>query len=308
MGDYSLYRGRGVDGELRGPDGIANAILSARRYPGNKHLTFLLVEGEGDKHLYENCTDQKRCAIRSIGVKPSAKSVALKVLAILEQNQMMGVLAIVDADFDVLERMQYLSPNVFLTDVHDAELMIVQSPAFEKVLREHGSEHKIAEIEQRAGKDLRALLLEGSQVFGYIRWVSLKKGYALKFDKLEPHKCFDRRTLTIDKAKTLDHIRNKSQQPNISAEQIQMDIAEIQSDEHDLWHVCCGHDLTNVLTWGLREGLHKNNHYEVTQLHLEASLRMSYEYAYFKKTRLYAALQAWEEANQPFVILRQEID
>lgn len=116
----------------------------------------------------------------------------------------------------------------------------------------------------------------------------------------------DRRTLKIDEIKTLDHIRSKSNKLHLSANQIQLDIAEIQSDTHDIWYVCCGHDLTNVLSWGLREGLHKNNHYEVTQLHLEASLRLAYEYAYFKETRLYAALRAWEDANRPFVILQQE--
>lgn len=306
MGDYSLYRGRGVDGTLRSPDGIANAILSVRHYPGNEHLTFLLVEGEGDKHLYENYTDQQRCIVRSIGLKPSAKSETLQVLTILEQNKMAGVLAVVDADFDVLEGKSYLSPNVFLTDAHDTELMVVQSPALEKVLREYASEQKIMEIEQQAGKDIRTLLLDGSKTFGYARWISLKKGYALKFDNLEPNKCFDRRTLKIDEAKTLDHIRSKSSKLQLSVNQMQMDIAGIQSDEHDIWHVCCGHDLTNILCWGLREGLHKNNHYEVTQLHLEASLRLAYEYAHFKKTRLYAGLRAWEEVNQPFVILQQE--
>src|SRR5579883_643288 len=111
MGDYNLYRGRGVDGALRSPDGIANAMLSRRRYRGNEHLIFLLVEGVGDKHLYENYTDQQRCAVRSIGVKPSAKSVTLQVLTILEQNKMEGVLAVVDADFDVLEGKPYSSQN-----------------------------------------------------------------------------------------------------------------------------------------------------------------------------------------------------
>lgn len=305
MGDSSLYRGRGADGMLRSPDGIANAILSVRHYPGNKLLTFVLVEGETDRHLYENATDQQRCSVRSVGMKPSAKSVALQVLAILEQQKVAGVVAIVDADFDVLEEKSYCSANVFLTDAHDTELMVVQSPALEKVLREYGSEQKIAEIEQQTGKGIRAVLLDGSKIFGYTRWVSLKKGYALKFDNLEPNKCFDRRTLRVDEEKTLDHIRKKSQQLHLSVHQIQMDIAEVQSDHHDIWHVCCGHDLTNVLCWGLREGLHKNNHYEVSRLHLEASLRLAYEYAHFKETRLYAALRAWEEVNQPFVILRQ---
>ncbi len=301
MGDYSLYRGRGVERELRGPDGIANALVFKRHYPGNGVLTFLLVEGDTDKRLYETLIDEKRCAIHIA----YSKTTALDVLTILEQNEIKGVLAIVDADFDILEGKQYTSSNVFLTDTHDAELMIVQSPAFEKVLREFGSEQKIEEMKRQTGKDMRTLLLERSQVFGYARWASLKKGLSLKFEGLDLQKCFDRRAFVLDEERTLDHIRNKSQQLHISVQQIQTSIAEIQSDRHDMWYVCCGHDLTNVLSLGLRVGLGTHNHHEVTSHLLEISLRLAYEYAHFQKTRLYAALQVWEETNKPFVILRQ---
>jgi hypothetical protein len=302
MGDYSLYRGRRVENELRGPDGIANALLFKRRYPGNEQLTFLLVEGDTDKRLYENFTDKKGCAIHIA----YSKSTALDTLTILEQSKVAGILAIVDADFDILDGKNHLSPNVFLTDAHDAESTIIQSPALEKLLSEFGSEPKIEEIKRRTGKDIRALLLDGSKTIGYARWISLRKGFALKFEGLDLHKCFDRHTFMIDEMKALDHIRNKSQQLHISAKQIQADIAEIQSDRHDVWHVCCGHDLTMVLSLGLRVAWGTHDHHEVTQPLIETSLRLAYEYAHFKKTHLYAALQAWEVANRPFLILRRE--
>lgn len=120
MGDYSLYRDRRVEGELRRPDGIANAILLTRRYPGNACLTFLLVEGETDKRLYQTFTDEKSCAI----YVAYSKANVIAALTILEESETPGVLALVDADFDVLEGKQYTSPNLFLTDAHDVELMI----------------------------------------------------------------------------------------------------------------------------------------------------------------------------------------
>lgn len=302
MRDYSLYRGRRVERELRGPDGIANALLLKRRYPGNELLTFVLVEGDTDKRLYEAFTDKRSCAIHVA----YSKSTVIEVLTILEQSKVAGVSAIIDADFDVLEGKEYASPNLFLTDTHDAELMIVQSPALEKLLGEFGSESKIEEIKRQTGKDIRTLLLDGSRTFGYTRLLSLRKGLALKFDELELHRCFDRHTFMIDEVKAIDCIRNKSQQLRISAEQIQTGIAEIKSDEYDTWHICCGHDLTNILSWGLRGALGTNNPHEVTSLTIEKSLRLAYEYVHFKQTHLYAALRVWEEANEPFVILRRE--
>jgi Protein of unknown function (DUF4435) len=53
-------------------------------------------------------------------------------LAILEQRGFQGVLAIVDADFDRLVPPTYQSLNLLLTDAHDLETMLIQSPALEK--------------------------------------------------------------------------------------------------------------------------------------------------------------------------------
>lgn len=76
------------------------------------------------------------------------------------------------------------------------------------MLREFGSEQKIAKIREQAGKDIRALLLDGSKIFGYVRWISLRKELALKFDGLELHKCFEQHLFLIDEVKTLRVCRN----------------------------------------------------------------------------------------------------
>ncbi len=59
MGDYSEYRDR----EIRGLDGITNAIILKRQYPGNEFLSFLMVEGDTDKKLYKRFINENRCNI-----------------------------------------------------------------------------------------------------------------------------------------------------------------------------------------------------------------------------------------------------
>ena len=56
--------------------------------------------------------------------------------------------------FDILEGTVPLSQNLLFTDTHDLETMLLNSPALEKVLSEHGSETKINNF----AKDIRQTL------------------------------------------------------------------------------------------------------------------------------------------------------
>ncbi len=53
MGSEHDYRER----ELRSPSAIAPQIIFRREYPGKEELTFLLLEGETDRRLFENFVD-----------------------------------------------------------------------------------------------------------------------------------------------------------------------------------------------------------------------------------------------------------
>ncbi len=297
MGSYSEYRNR----ELRSPDGIANAIILKRQYPGNDLLSFLVIEGDTDRRLYKAFIDEGKCSI----TVAYAKAVALAVLSILEQNNFPGILVIVDADFDVLEGQVLSSPNVLFTDAHDIETMIIRSPALEKVLGEFGSENKIAQFKQDKGKDVRTVLLECGIPVGYLRWVSLKNDYFLKFEGLDFSKFLNKETLTIRETKLIKAVKDKSQRQDIPAEQIKIRIGELRKDNHDMWHVCCGHDLVCILSIGLHKAIGTNDTGEITPVIIERSLRLAYERSHFQQTQLYISIQRWEEANKPFVVLQR---
>lgn len=157
------------------PDRIANRIRLLRtqsQYTGS----FLIVEGDTDARVWTNLVHSTKCRVENAYNKDKA----VQVLNILEQGNFAGVLAVVDADFDILEGTVPLSPNLLFTDTHDLETMLLKSPALEKVLLEHGSEDKIKSF----GKDIRQTLLESAKIIGYLRWASLKFDYCLKFEDL----------------------------------------------------------------------------------------------------------------------------
>jgi hypothetical protein len=291
------------DGELGGPNDIANEIILTRDYPGNEFLSFLLVEGHADRNFYKTFADTNKCEITIAHNEFDARSTVLGVLSILEENSVPGVLAIVDADFDILEGKSPHSPNLLFTDTHDLETMLIKSPALEKVLIEFGSEKKIKEITKSTKKDVRTLLLECGMTIGYLRWVSLRENLSLKFEGLEFAQFIKKDALHIEQLHCLQVVKNKSLRHNIADTQLETYIRDLRDDTHDPWHVCCGHDLVCILSTGLRKIIGTWDPKDVKPDNLERSFRLAFERSYFYKTQLYLSIRQWETVNMPFVIL-----
>lgn len=273
-------------------DSIANTIRMLR----TQHTgSFLIAEGDTDSRVWKNLVDSTKCCVENAYNKDKA----VEVLNILEKENFAGVLAIVDADFWILEGTVPSSPNLLLTDTHDLETMLLKSPALEKLLLEHGSEQKIKDF----AKDIRQTLLESAKVIGYLRWASLKFGYYLKFEDLAFKKFVDEGTLVLNKSNLIKTVKDKSQKQGLNEREIQQKMDSLTTTTQDMWYVCCGHDMIGILSIALCKELGSCKPQKVEPNVLEQDLRLAYESSYFCKTQLYAAIQQWEKNNQPFQVL-----
>ncbi|MFB2920855.1 MULTISPECIES: DUF4435 domain-containing protein [Aerosakkonema] len=279
----------------------ANAIrLRRETFSG----TFLLVEGSSDKTFYERFVDQSECQLICYpGRKPSSKLWAIEVMNILEKEKFQGIFAIVDADFDHLEVPLHSSPNLFRTDTHDLETMLLNSPALDKVIAEFGSEEKTA----RFGQDIRTALLENGMPIGYLRWVSQIDGLNLAFEGIKFSSFINEPTLKIDQLKLIQEVKNKSQAFALDSEYLQQRLMIQKSSDHDPWQICCGHDLVEILSLGLRKAIGSAKTSDVEPNSLERNLRLAYEVTYFCKTQIYLSVHSWEANNQPFKVFRNDL-
>lgn len=280
-------------------DRDANAIRLRRSIFSG---TFLLVEGSSDKIFYERFIDKTACEVVIVSGKPSSKLRVIAVLRILERSSFQGVLAIVDADFDRLEASLHHSPNLLRTDTHDLETMLLNSFALDKVIAEFSSEEKIT----RFGRDVRTALLEAGMSVGYLLWVSQRDGLNLTFDGITFSKFIDEQTLQIDELRLIQEVKNKSQAFSLKSEALQQRLTSQKSSSHDPWQVCCGHDLVEILSLGLRKAIGSSKATDVEPISLERNLRFAYEEAYFRKTQIYLGIRTWESNNQPFKVLRND--
>lgn len=272
-------------------DRAANAIrLRRSSFAG----TFLLVEGGSDKIFYERFIDKLACQI----VIASGKERVIGILDNLEKSNYLGMIGVVDADFDRLNQISYPSPNLFYTDTHDLETMLIKSPALDKVIAEFGSAEKVTEF-----GDVRIALINAGQSIGYLLWLSLSQQLNLKFEGIKFDKFIDSKTLKIDELNLIAEVRNKSQAFSLNSQEIQKQLIDQKDSNHDLWQVCRGHDLVEILSLGLRKIIGTNNSKDVEPESLERSLRLAYEQIYFCQTQLYINLNTWELKNAPFKVL-----
>ena len=229
-------------------DRDANAIrLRRSTFSG----TFLLVEGSSDRIFYERFVDKVACVLISISGKPSSKLRVIEVLSTLGKSNFQGIIAVIDADFDHLKAPLHRTANLIRTDTHDLETMLLKSSALEKVIAEFGSEEKIAKF----GRDVRAALLEAGMPIGYFLWISQLDELNLTFDGITFSKFIDDQTLQIDELKLIQEVKNKSQAFGLKSENLQQRLTNQKSNNHDPWQVCCGHDLVEIFSLGLRRAI-----------------------------------------------------
>ncbi len=283
--------------EIR-PERIANKMRMLRADPTYASHCFLLVEGTTDRKFYARFVDDT-CQI----VVANGKEQVIAVMSVLDSDGFTGAVAIVDADFDPLEDSQPTSENIFQTDTHDLETLLIQSPALDKLLCEYGSEEKLED------KDVRSILLACGKPLGYLRWVSLREPCNLKFDGLRYDRILDKETLAIDTRQLVQTLydRTEAKDRTCTLTELHTAMQELQSDTHDPWYVCCGHDLVRILSVGLRYLVGSCNATDVAPENLERSLRLAYEPIYFLATRLYQALRDWQQHYPTFTLLKASI-
>ena len=274
------------------PDRIANSIRLLR---SDHEGVFLIVEGHSDKLIYERLVNKQEVRVTIA----SGKNNAIKALSILEkEDNFRRVVAVIDADFSRIEQQILDSNNLFLTDEHDLEMMLIKSAAFDKLLKERESEEKIKAFTE----DIRETLLKLGQEIGKLRWLSLRNKLDLKFEGLNFKNFIDQKNLSINIDKLIISIKNNSQKLSLDEQQIKQDLSVISDENHDPWQLCCGHDFIGILAIALCKVLGTWNANDVKTEVLERELRLAYELSYFYQTQIYTLMVNWQSNHHPYKI------
>ena len=282
----------------------------------------ILVESPDNKKLFENLLHEK-CRFYPangwVNVIENIKKINL------ENNNNYALIGIIDADFRRISDEISTEKNIFMTDHHDTEIMIISSVALEK-LNILIDKEKIQTFENQQNKSLRDFILELIRPISVLRWLSYRDNLGLTFktrlgskkddvelasktqskskeDKYIDYDDFIDEKYNFTNADLLKAVENKSEKQNFfkNNPKIKQDFEDLLKENFDLKELSNGHDFMNVLAMILKR-IAKNSQIKVADI--ETNFIFAYHLTDFQKTNLHQSLAVWETQKQGFKVLR----
>ena len=234
---------------------VANAIRMKRSLFGG---AFLVVEGTSDKLVFGLVLDREGCWTEIAHGRDNL----FGAIRILNADSFAAAFAIVDADFSNITGEDIPEENILRTDLHDLECMILNSPAFDRVLEELGSDKRVASFATTTPLIARQLATNAIPL-GCLRLHSLQQEMGLKFEGLTFGKFVEPSDLRIDLAKMVRNVVDNSQKHRLDQTDLVKQIADEEQKGHDCWQISCGHDIVGILSVALRKKFSGKNSGEV---------------------------------------------
>lgn len=257
--------------------------------------TCLMVEGQDDVVVYKRFIDTKKCQITNCYGK---KNLVPAISVLNQQKEIKGYVAIKDADFDVIESV-LIEPNVLLTDGHDLETMIINSPAFDSFI-EVQLRGKDSELVQAFKQELRNKLFQVGCVIGYLHMLSLKHQWGIKILPLEYISLLD-----SNYEMPLEGVIKSTKSRHAHIDESKCDFVEFETLFSTLkYYLCRGHDLIKLLEKLVGIIARK---YWTEKVNpggdIAEKLLLAFDAKVFRQTQLFISMKDWESRNQPFLIL-----
>ena len=256
-------------------------------HPQSKHKVFILVEGDSDIKLYRKLFHDNNTVIKTIPGGYTNLEAGIQELA-KDYNSVIGIR---DADFLHIENKKTTIPVLFLTDVHDLEMMlIVSNETFKSILFEFKPD-EVTDINK-----IRNNFLESVKFIGYLRWYNSIHNLELNFKDFGLGDFVNPVSLVLDDMKCINNLLQRSPNKKIRDGSVLLtEVKALINSTHDLTQICCGHDVTKVIALYFTND--KSNK-GLSSERIESQLRTSYHFQHFQQTKLYDSLQKWSVKNK----------
>lgn len=265
-----------------------NEIRLLLQHPTYKDKIILIVEGKTDIKLFRNLIKQKNIIIDSF----SGKDSLVKLMQDLHVELPERIIAICDADHDHITNEASLRKrySVYVTDYHDAEIMMLNSPAIESFIDEYSSHANL--------NKLRTSLLQNvfntAYEIGLLRLANYRHKLNLKFKNLDYSQFINinQSDIKIDIDKLINQIltRSTNKKPKTNHELLIKLMEGYRKQSICIHQLCNGHDTTSIIAEVYRT-VWASEHRNMDRQKVETALRVSYQKNYFLDTDLYKQLK-----------------
>lgn len=260
---------------------VINSIRLQLRHPSGAKKIWIIVEGETDQKLFSKLVNGENVEIEiSYGGINRLLSTVSELFK--ETNRIIGIR---DADFLHLEKRIEYTKNIFLTDVHDSEMMIISCDnAYHAVVSEYLTEEKEPSL-------LREKILRSISFIGGIRWINNSYNLELNFKNLGLGNYFDGEHVILDEDNCINEIikRSPNRRKDISKEEVWFKIKDI----NDFLNLCNGHDFQKAFALYASYRGKKG----IKDIEIGKAFRVAYRFSDFQQTNLYTQLKEWSNAQ-----------
>ena len=142
-------------------------------HPNNKGMAFVFLEGDSDIRLFRKLFNLDNCKVEII---PGGKFKLEDCVGELV-NVYPLIIGIRDADFIHLENIPYSNANLFLTDLHDMEMMLVsEDEVFSALIFEYTS------LTKDKHSEVRKNIMISIEQISLLKWLNEKENLEYKFE------------------------------------------------------------------------------------------------------------------------------
>ncbi len=254
-------------------------------HPNNKGIVFVLLEGESDIRLFRKLFNLDRCKVETIpGGKFKLEECVGKLVNVYHL-----IIGIRDADFIYLENQQYSKANLFLTDLHDMEMMLIsEDEVFSALIFEYTS------LTKDEHSEVRNNIMISIEQIGLLKWLNEKENLEYTFDAgFQDLISFV--NLEIDFDQYFTRVLSKSPNAKLIDPAIVLHkIKSLKQSNPNSFQLCNSHDFMKALSQFVRE---KGDGRRIGDENISSSFRMTFTLPLFKKTILYSDTKSWADSK-----------
>ena len=257
-------------------------VIQVLNHPQTGSRILVLVEGVDDEAFYNLYLDTGKVYVYAL----NGCEYFIEILTALNPLYINRFLIIKDADFDHINHTTYTHSNLFLTDHHDYEMMMVTPDRVKEVGKDYGLDDlNAAAIYER--------IVNNISDFSFIKWYNSKRDEGVPGMNFKSSKALHHYGKTIEESLNL---LSPTQNPAVVLDKDAIEsfkLANIQADRRQLIN---GHDFCELIPKVIKDTRMQN----IKNKDIPAKLISHYSKADFWATHLSSSL---EEAI-PGVVLR----
>lgn len=267
------------------------AIANEACQMASQKMMYFLVEGDSDALFYQSLMNKRLVVVKPCKGKKNVLDI-YKLISLRNKNQF--VYAILDLDYDQLTSTKVEDSHIVYTDVHDLEIMIFKSDAFERVSMNIYSMVKL----QKYGpvSNFRNIIIEMALDLGIFRLLNEKENLNLKFKASDDqssdlnYKKFIHKGQYLGIEKMIETVKQYGNQAiKLDTNLICSQILHLKESLKDYYLLIHGHDVSHIMAlfcnFMKKSGVTINSREDI-----EACMRMAYSIADFSQTNMYFSL------------------